>query len=155
MVQFITKSETETIITGQKIARIFGPGTVAGFIGDLATGKTTIIKGIAETLGISGDVESPTFTLVNEYNGRIKVYHMDCYRETNIEGWLEIGIEDYFYSNAVSLVEWADRIKELLPDNAIIIKIEHDMDHRNHRRFTIQSITEIENKIKEILKIKE
>ncbi len=154
MVQFVTKSESETIQTGRKIAEVLGPGTVVGFIGDLAAGKTTIIKGIAEILGVAREVESPTFTLVNEYNGKIKVYHMDCYRETNIEGWLEIGIEDYFYSDAVSLVEWADRIKALLPENAITIKIEHDMKHMNHRRFAIESTPEIETKIKEILKIK-
>ena len=151
MVEFITKNEQETIDIGYKISSLFKAGTVVAFIGDLAAGKTTIIKGIAKGLGINRDVESPTFTLVNEYNGNMKIYHMDCYRETNILGWLEIGIEDYFYGDGVSLVEWADRIDELLPEDAIKINIEHDMKHMNHRKFSITSSEEIELKIKELL----
>ncbi len=151
MVEFITKNEQETIDIGYKISSLFEAGTVVAFIGDLATGKTTIIKGIAKGLGISRDVESPTFTLVNEYNGDLKIYHMDCYRETNVLGWLEIGIEDYFYGDGVSLVEWADRIEELLPENSIKINIQHDMEHMDNRKFTISSTKEIEQNIKKIL----
>jgi tRNA threonylcarbamoyladenosine biosynthesis protein TsaE len=153
LVSFITKSENETINIGEKISTLLKPGSVVAFIGDLAAGKTTIIKGIAKGLGIQRDVESPTFTLVNEYDGDIRVFHMDCYRETNIQGWLEIGIDEYFYGNGISLVEWADRIEELLPDDAIKIQIEHDMEHMNHRKFQINSSDAIESQIKEKLNI--
>lgn len=153
MVEFITKNEQETIDIGFKISSLFKAGTVVAFIGDLAAGKTTIIKGIATGLGINRDVESPTFTLVNEYNGNLKIYHMDCYRETNIAGWLEIGIEDYFYGDGICFVEWADRIEELLPDDAIKINIRHDMKHMNHRKFSITSSKETEQNIKKILNL--
>lgn len=153
MITFITKNETETITIGEQIATALTPGSVVAFIGDLAAGKTTIIKGIAKGLGIQRDVESPTFTLVNEYDGDRKVYHMDCYRETNIQGWIEIGIDEYFYSDGISLVEWADRIEELLPEDAIKIQIEHDMDQMNHRKFQFFSSPEIETQLKEKLKI--
>lgn len=153
MVAFITKNEKQTIDAGKTISKLLSPGTVVAFIGDLAAGKTTMIKGIAQGLGIQRDVESPTFTLVNEYDSAIKLYHMDCYRETNIEGWLEIGIEDYFYSDGISLVEWADRIEELLPENTIKINIQHDMKHLHHRKITIKSTDDIEAEIKKNLKL--
>lgn len=154
MISFITKNEKETIKRGEEISTLLKPGAVVAFIGDLAAGKTTIIKGIAKGLGIQRDVESPTFTLVNEYEGDCRVYHMDCYRETNVQGWLEIGIDEYFYGDGVSLVEWADRIEELLPDETIKIEIEHDMEHHNHRKFHIHSTPERETQIKNHLKIK-
>ncbi|MBN2281239.1 MAG: tRNA (adenosine(37)-N6)-threonylcarbamoyltransferase complex ATPase subunit type 1 TsaE [Candidatus Marinimicrobia bacterium] len=154
MVNFISKSEKQTIETGLKISTLVKAGTVIAFIGDLAAGKTTIIKGIAKGLGVNRDVESPTFTLVNEYYGNLKIYHMDCYRENNIEGWLEIGIEDYFYGDGVSLVEWADRIEELLPEDVIKISIQHDMEHINYRKFSISSTPEREQNIKKLLKLK-
>ena len=151
MVEFITQNEQETINIGYKISSLFEAGTVVAFIGDLAAGKTTIIKGIAKGLGILRDVESPTYTLVNEYNGNLKIYHMDCYRETNIEGWLEIGIEDYFYGDGVALVEWADRIDELLPENSIKINIQHDMEKLDNRKFSITSTKEIEQNIRKLI----
>ncbi len=153
MLKFFTKNEIETINIGVKISTILKQGSVVAFIGDLAAGKTTMIKGISKGLGIERDVESPTFTLVNEYDGDISVFHMDCYRETNIEGWLEIGIDEYFYGDGICLVEWADRIEELLPDDAIRINIEHDMENMDHRNFKIQSSDEIELKLKQLLKI--
>ncbi len=153
MINFITKNEIETINIGERLASILKPGAVVAFRGDLAAGKTTMIKGISKGLGIKRDVESPTFTLVNEYNGDQTVFHMDCYRETNIEGWLEIGIDEYFYGNGISLVEWADRIEALLPDDAIQINIAHDMENMNHRKFEIISTDEIEFQIKQWVNI--
>ena len=147
MIEFSTKNETETIQIGEGLARLLKPGNVVAFIGDLAAGKTTMAKGIAKGLGIQRDVESPTFTLVNEYDGDMVLFHMDCYRETNIEGWLEIGIDEYFYGEGIS-----DRIEELLPDDAIKITIAHDMEIMDQRKFIISASPEIEKQIKQNIK---
>ncbi|MCK4716243.1 MAG: tRNA (adenosine(37)-N6)-threonylcarbamoyltransferase complex ATPase subunit type 1 TsaE, partial [Candidatus Marinimicrobia bacterium] len=97
--------------------------------------------------------ESPTYTLVNEYDGDIPVYHIDCYREHRIEEWIELGINDYFYGDGITLVEWADTIEKLIPDTAIRIRMNHRIDRENYREIHIQAPPEIERQLKQRIKI--
>lgn len=134
--RIVTNSEQETISLGRNFAHLLQQGDVLALKGDLSAGKTTLIKGICDGLGVSQDVESPTFTLINEYSGRLPVYHIDCYREQNIRGWIDIGIEEYLYSDGITLIEWAGMIEELLPKDRIDIDIEQNFDDQNWRAFT-------------------
>jgi tRNA threonylcarbamoyladenosine biosynthesis protein TsaE len=98
---------------------------VLALIGDLGTGKTTLTKYIAKGLGVTETVTSPTFTIVREYrSGRIPLFHFDVYRILDPDEMFEIGYEDYFFGEGVCVVEWADQIEELLPEDAMIIRIE-------------------------------
>ena len=121
---FRTASPDETRELGRKLSRELSPGDVVAFRGELGSGKTTMIRGIAEGIGVSEDqVCSPTFTLINEYGGDIPVYHIDLYRiETRAE-LAELGLWEIFSGEAISLVEWADRWEEELPEDSIEIEI--------------------------------
>lgn len=102
-----------------------GERTVFAFNGSMGAGKTTFIKAICEELGVTETVNSPTFSIVNEYegnNGRI-IYHFDCYRINKIEEALEIGIEEYLYSGNLCFIEWAENIASLLPDSIVNVEI--------------------------------
>ena len=101
--------------------------------GDLASGKTTFAKGILLGLNYKREVTSPTFTLINEYEAKHRVIHIDCYRENNLQRWVNLGIQDYFYSNDVKIIEWPEIISSLIPEDHISI--------------TLSSISEFERKI--------
>jgi len=134
-------SPDETIRFGEKLAAFLRPGAVVALIGELATGKTTLIKGICQQMGVPCPAESPTFTLVNEYPGPI--YHIDCYREERLVEWLELGINEYLYSNGITLVEWADRIKPLLPDSTLYLYLQQDFSNETIRTIEINGSSEI------------
>ncbi|HMA62739.1 MAG TPA: tRNA (adenosine(37)-N6)-threonylcarbamoyltransferase complex ATPase subunit type 1 TsaE [bacterium] len=134
--RIVTNSEQKTISLGHNFSRLLKKGDVLALRGDLAAGKTTLIKGICKGLGVTQDVESPTFTLINEYSGHLPVYHIDCYREHSIRGWIDIGIEEYLYSDGITFIEWASMIEELLPQDRIDINIEQNFDDQNWRGFT-------------------
>ena len=120
------RNEEETKAFGHQLAERLEPGSVVALIGDLGTGKTTVSKYIAEGLGITEVVTSPTFTIVQEYHsGRLPLYHFDVYRIGDISEMEELGYEEYFFGDGVSLVEWADIIQELLPEETRIIRIEY------------------------------
>ncbi len=120
------RNEEETRAFGHQLADRLEPGSVVALIGDLGTGKTTLSKYIAEGLGITEVVTSPTFTIVQEYHsGRLPLYHFDVYRIGDISEMEELGYEEYFFGDGVSLVEWADIIQELLPEEVRIIRIEY------------------------------
>ena len=105
----------DTYVLGQKIGELVKPGTVISLVGDLGVGKTVFTQGLAKGLGITEPVNSPTFTIVQVYDGgRLPFYHFDVYRIGDIEEMDEIGYEDYFYGEGVCLIEWADLIRELL-----------------------------------------
>lgn len=121
--KFITHSSDETIELGKKIGSLLRGGEVLAYCGGLGAGKTTITHGIAQGLGLRDDVSSPTFALVNEYRGRISLYHFDMYR---ITGGLDLettGFFDYMDSDSVLAVEWSENIEEDLPHDSIVIKI--------------------------------
>lgn len=110
-------SDRETINLGQKIGTLLEAGDVVGLVGELGSGKTWFAKGLALGLGISPNtiITSPSFTLINEYEGRYKFFHMDVYRLESLSDLLSAGLDEYFYKDGVVAMEWADRWPEILP----------------------------------------
>ena len=121
----LTQSPEETMILGEQLASSIEKGDVISLNGELASGKTTFMKGILKKLGYAGEVTSPTFTLVNEYESEPKIIHIDCYREHNLNRWIGLGIHEYLESDTIVFIEWAELIKPLLPENIIEIKFAH------------------------------
>lgn len=125
----ILKDEGETRAYGLQLAKQLRAGSLVALIGDLGTGKTALTKAIAEGLGVEELVTSPTFTIVLEYgSGRLPLYHFDVYRIGEPEEMYEIGYEEYFYGDGVCIVEWADLIEELLPEDSLVIRIEYGQE---------------------------
>ena len=123
--KIVTKSFLETENMGKEFAEHLKLGDVILLYGDLGTGKTTFVKGLLKGLKFSGIVTSPTFSLINEYEANKKVIHIDCYREENLQRWVNLGIEDYFNSSNIVIVEWPEILGDIVPDDAIKIKIKH------------------------------
>lgn len=135
-----TFSEKETFELGKKLGTEAKPGQVYALLGDLGVGKTILTKGFAEGIGITEPVSSPTFTIVQVYEeGRMPFYHFDVYRIGDIEEMDEIGYEDCFYGEGVCLVEWANLIEEIMPENTIWITIENDLEKGfDYRRIEVK-----------------
>ena len=135
-----TFSEKETFELGKKLGTEAKPGQVYALLGDLGVGKTILTKGFAEGIGITEPVSSPTFTIVQVYEeGRMPFYHFDVYRIGDIEEMDEIGYEDCFYGEGVCLVEWANLIEEIMPENKIWITIEKDLEKGfDYRRIEVK-----------------
>ena len=121
----VTKDPQETIKLGEYFATFVEKGDVFAFVGELASGKTTFIKGILRGLNFDKPVTSPTFTLVNEYDAKYPVIHIDCYREEQLERWIKLGLNDYLDEKNVVIIEWADKMESLLPVNTIQIQFSH------------------------------
>ena len=120
-------SAEDTFAFGKKIGETVQPGQVCTLIGDLGAGKTVLTQGVAAGLGILEPVSSPTFTILQVYEeGRMPFYHFDVYRIGDVEEMEEIGYEDCFYGNGLCLIEWANLIREILPDHYWEITIEKD-----------------------------
>lgn len=131
-------SPEETYNIALKLGQTAELGQVYCLIGDLGVGKTIFTKGFAKGLGIDEHITSPTFTIVNEYDGDLPFYHFDVYRIADIEEMYEIGFEEYIGGNGVVLIEWANLIRELLPADCKWIKIEKDLEKGlDYRRVTI------------------
>jgi tRNA threonylcarbamoyladenosine biosynthesis protein TsaE len=122
---FISHSEAQTRRLGARLAPFLLPGDILALIGDLGSGKTRWIQGVCQGLGVTDSVVSPTFTLVNEYQGRYPVYHIDLYRLADMAEMTTFGLEDYLYNSGVSVIEWADRAKNFLPNDYLIIELYH------------------------------
>lgn len=135
-----TFSAEETRALGRQIGGAAKPGEVYTLVGDLGVGKTVFTQGIAEGLGITEPVSSPTFTIVQVYEeGRMPFYHFDVYRIGDIGEMDEIGYEDYFYGDGLCMIEWANLIEELLPDRRYDVAIEKDLKRGfDYRRITIK-----------------
>lgn len=119
--KIVTSSAEETREWARRLAERARAGDVIALEGDLGAGKTTFAQGLAQGLGAPGVVNSPTFTIVKEYPGRVPLYHMDAYRiEDEFE---ELGLEEYFYGDGVTVVEWASRVPSLLPENLLTIRV--------------------------------
>ena len=126
MTEYIMRSEADTAEFGKKLADELKEGDVLGLIGDLGTGKTTLTKYIAEGLGITETITSPTFTIVNEYHsGRLPLFHFDAYRLEAAGDAFEVGMEEYFDRGGISIIEWADMVAEVLPEDAKLILMEY------------------------------
>ncbi len=135
-----TLSARETFDLGVRIGTEAKPGTVITLIGDLGVGKTVFTQGVANGLGISEPISSPTFTIVQIYEGgRMPFYHFDVYRIGDVEEMDEIGYEDCFYGDGLCIIEWADLISELIPPEAVRVEIEKDLRQGfDYRRITVR-----------------
>ncbi len=118
-----TNSPLETEELGKKIGNALRKGDVVSLRGSLGAGKTVIAKGIARSLGIGEAIVSPTFTLVQEYDGREKLYHLDIYRLSGDDEFESMGGEEFLYPDGISLIEWSEKIDDMLPDNTIYITL--------------------------------
>lgn len=136
-------SPEETSALGRELGANAKPGEVYTLIGDLGVGKTVLTQGIADGLGITEPICSPTFTIVQIYEeGRLPFYHFDVYRIGDIEEMDEIGYEDYFYGDGLCMIEWANLIEEILPDNYKEITIEKDLEKGfDYRKITIKEVS--------------
>ena len=130
----------DTFTIGKKLAETVRPGEIYTLNGDLGVGKTVFTKGLAAGLGIKEPVTSPTFTILQEYeSGLLPLYHFYVYRIGDPEEMDEIGYEDYFYGHGICLIEWAELIEELIPEEAIAVYIEKDLDKGlDYRRIRIE-----------------
>lgn len=127
MVRIETYSADQTVEIAKKFGKILVGGDIVCLTGGLGTGKTAFTNGIAAALGINGYITSPTFTIVNEYNAAIPLYHFDVYRISDPEEMFEIGFEEYLSGNGIVVIEWADIISDILPDNCIWVDIQKDL----------------------------
>ena len=135
-----TTGESETLALGKRLGEAAEPGDVYLLDGDLGVGKTVLAKGIALGLGITEPVTSPTFTIVHEYEGRLPLYHFDVYRIGDPEEMYDIGFEEYLDGKGVCLIEWPTLVEELLPETAVPIRIEKELDKDvDYRKITIFS----------------
>lgn len=125
--KFESFSAEETYALGKKLGEEAKPGAVYCLSGDLGVGKTVFTKGFAVGLGVTDTVNSPTFTIVQEYKGRLPFYHFDVYRIEEPEEMEEIGYEDYFYGDGACMIEWAELIEELIPADAVKVRICKDL----------------------------
>ena len=133
-----TTSAGETISLGERIGKSLKPNDIVALIGDLGAGKTTLIQGMAKGLEVENWVTSPTFTLINEFKGRLDLYHVDLYRINSIEEAMDIAIEEYFTRGGVTVIEWAEKIKPLLPEETIEINIK--IKSENEREFEVRNL---------------
>ena len=137
-----TNSAQETFDLAENLGRRSEPGAVYTLSGDLGVGKTVFAQGLACGLGIGEPINSPTFTIVQVYDeGKLPFYHFDVYRIGDIEEMEEIGYEDYFFGTGVCLIEWAERIEELLPEERTELLIEKDLEKGfDYRRITLREV---------------
>ena len=140
----VTNSPEETWELGRELGSRAVPGQVYCLDGDLGVGKTVFTQGFACGLGIEGPVNSPTFTILQQYDdGRMPLYHFDVYRIGDVSEMDEIGYEDCFYGDGVCLIEWSQLIPEILPKQVIRIRIEKDLEQDfSYRRITVEGLEE-------------
>ena len=139
MITFHAGSAEETADLGRRLGLLLQKGDTVCLNGDLGTGKTAFTGGIAAALGIEGHITSPTFTIVNEYEGKLPLYHFDVYRIGDADEMFETGYDEYVSGNGVTVIEWAERIREILPTDRTEILLEKDNpDKPDSRLVTMQ-----------------
>lgn len=149
--EFIVDNVDKTIDIGIQLGKLVNGGDIICLIGDLGTGKTHITKGIAKGLGIEEHITSPTFGIVNEYEGRHKLYHFDVYRVNDPDEIEAIGFDEYIFSDAVSIIEWANYIEDLIPPEHIRVVIKKlPQMGENFRKIIIEYYGDRYNYTKEI-----
>ena len=141
--EYITNSEEETEALGARLAEKLEPGAVVAFTGDLGAGKTAFTRGLARGLGCTGRVTSPTFTIVNEHQGRVPLFHFDWYRLGGEEELFDIGWEEYLARGGVCAVEWSERAPEALPEGTVTVTIRRDEEDEDQRQIAIEGVEEI------------
>jgi tRNA threonylcarbamoyladenosine biosynthesis protein TsaE len=139
--QIETHSSANTRALGRYLSEVLPPVGVVLLIGDLGAGKTTLAKGIVEGLGVAGadDVSSPTYTLIHQYGEPVRVYHIDLYRLETVKEVRRLGLEDLFEEPVLVLIEWGERFRELMPEDAIEIRLTHLGD--DTRKIDISGLT--------------
>lgn len=133
-----TCSPEETFGVGERLAPFLRAGDMLCLNGDLGAGKTRFVQGIARGLGVNDTVTSPTFTLINVYQGRLPLCHMDVYRLNDLLEMEDLGYEEYFYGEGVVVVEWADKVRELLPEERLDIYINRLPEGENLREIIME-----------------
>lgn len=144
------KNEQETGEVGYRLGQLLNKGDVVCLIGDLGAGKTTITKSIAKALEVDDYITSPTFTIVNEYDGKYPLYHFDVYRISSSEDMYEIGFEEYLYGEGICIIEWANLIEDMLPEEYMSIELNYKDEGRE--MILTPYGDHYENIVKEIIK---
>lgn len=139
MAVFVTHSEQETVELGIKMGKLLEAGDIVLLYGDLGAGKTVLTRGIALGLGTKDVVTSPTYTLMHRYEGRVPIYHFDLYRLGGPDEVLDLGYEEFFYGDGVSIVEWPERLEYLCPEEHVRVRIEVAGDGKK-RRITVDAV---------------
>ena len=135
---YLTHNEIETEALGETLARRLGAEDVVAYRGDMGAGKTAFTRGLARGLGCTGRVTSPTFTVVNEYEGRLPLFHFDLYRLDGEDALYDIGWEDYLDRGGVCAVEWSERAEAALPRETVWVSIRRCAESEDWRRITIE-----------------
>ena len=138
MMNYLSHSETETEKTGEALAARLQAGDVVAYLGDLGAGKTAFTRGLARGLGYQGRVTSPTFTIVNEYEGKIPLFHFDMYRLGDEEELFDIGWEDYLNRGGVCAVEWSERIAGARPPGTVTVTISRCQENDDWRKISVE-----------------
>lgn len=137
--QFVSNSAAETQAFAADMAKRLTAGDVLCLYGGLGAGKTAFVQGLAKGLGIDEPITSPTFTIVNEYEGRLPLYHFDVYRIADSGEMYEVGFDEYVYGEGVSVIEWPQLIADILPDKRYDIEIKKDLEKgENYREITVR-----------------
>ena len=136
--EFHSHNEAETEAIGARLAAVLNPGAVVAYLGDLGMGKTAFTRGLAAGLGYKGRVTSPTFTIVNEYDGPTPLFHFDMYRLADADALFDIGWEDYLARGGICAVEWSENVREALPPDAITVTITRWPENDGWRSITIE-----------------
>ncbi len=131
-----SKTAAKTRRIGETIGKGLQPGDVILLAGPLGAGKTTLVQGMAKGLGVTGSVMSPTFVLMRELEGRLKLYHLDLYRLDKIPEITDLGLDDYLFGEGATVIEWADRAEALWPDDHLRIDLEYAGDKARKMRVT-------------------
>ena len=134
---FISRSAEETEHLGETLADTLHPGSVVAYTGALGMGKTAFTRGLAHGLGCRGRVTSPTFTIVNEYEGKTPLFHFDMYRLSSSDELFDIGWEDYLERGGICAVEWSERVTDALPQDTIFVDIARHAENENWRTITV------------------
>lgn len=141
MCTIISESEENTIKLGERVAKQLKKGDIVALSGDLGTGKTAFVKGLAQGFGIDEYITSPTFTLVHSYKGSgFNLHHFDVYRVSDEDELFEIGFEEYLYEEDICVIEWADLIPNLIPSHSIWIYFERTVNGTDKRRIKIKGL---------------
>ena len=139
--EYLSHNEAETEALGARLAAVLTPGTVVAYRGGLGMGKTAFTRGLAKGLGYGGRVTSPTFTIVNEYEGgRLPLFHFDMYRLADADALLDIGWEDYLDRGGVCAVEWSEMVTDALPPQTVFVRFARIPDHDDWRAITIEGV---------------
>lgn len=146
MLKLISNSAEETLNIGERLGKFVNSGSIICLSGDLGAGKTALTQGIAKGMEVEDYVTSPTYTIINEYQGRIPLYHFDVYRLNDVEEMYELGYEEYFFGDGAVVVEWADIVRDIIPAERLWITILQGKDE-NTREIILEPTGEAYDKL--------